>query len=358
MASTLPRARPSRGHAPVKVWQRSRRSYTKLMPVRHADRHDPMTGRSRVARTPRSAARGSRRRRRRGRRRALRRVLGRGRPRLQGPPAAPGDGDAAPAPASRVPVPGPEGVPAIAGDPAPLQPPAAAAGGRRPAAAAAHPAAGLRRVVSAPVTARVAGARHDGEPSSSADARAHAARAARGRGRARGDRRCVQPVPRRLRAGSPSTPARGRPVRGVPAPARGHRGRAARRRAHRRPRRSDRRRARSMLAGYDRDFAPRARSPARRVRAARVPGWRVVALDRDARHRARAGRACGSTSAPPRRRSPPTAPRRARRRGGRRPACSSTSAATSPPRAPRPPAAGPCASPTATGPAPTRPGRR
>jgi FAD:protein FMN transferase len=38
-----------------------------------------------------------------------------------------------------------------------------------------------------------------------------------------------------------------------------------------------------VLAGYDRDFADVRGAPARRLRAARVPGWRVVDLDRRAR---------------------------------------------------------------------------
>jgi FAD:protein FMN transferase len=38
-----------------------------------------------------------------------------------------------------------------------------------------------------------------------------------------------------------------------------------------------------VLAGYDRDFASVSAAPLRRVRAARVPGWRVVELDRAAR---------------------------------------------------------------------------
>jgi len=38
-----------------------------------------------------------------------------------------------------------------------------------------------------------------------------------------------------------------------------------------------------VLAGYDRDFAGVSAAPLRRVRAARVPGWRVVELDREAR---------------------------------------------------------------------------
>jgi FAD:protein FMN transferase len=37
-----------------------------------------------------------------------------------------------------------------------------------------------------------------------------------------------------------------------------------------------------VLAGYDRDFARIHDGPARRVRAARAPGWRVVELDREA----------------------------------------------------------------------------
>lgn len=38
-----------------------------------------------------------------------------------------------------------------------------------------------------------------------------------------------------------------------------------------------------VLGGYDRDFAALADAPVRRLRAARVPGWRVVEFDRAAR---------------------------------------------------------------------------